>query len=66
MNSVINEIAFAVGLDVLKVFSGVLRPDEYRDALEEIVPLIAGGLRTFQTRLEWRQNRLHPCDPSKN
>jgi hypothetical protein len=59
----INEIAFAVSLDILKVFAGVLREEEHSDALAEIVPHVKRALQMLENRGARRQQRLHP---SKN
>ena len=52
-----HEAAMALSRTILEVFQNLLRPEEYRDAMEETYSAVKAGLEAYDTRRE--QPRKH-------
>jgi hypothetical protein len=62
VDSLKHDVAFLLALDILDVFSNLLRDEERRDAFEEVYERARKHLTEYDIRLNRRLQRLHPCD----
>jgi hypothetical protein len=56
----INQAAMAAAIDVVKVFAPLLREEEQRNALEEVVARVRAGIEWYCLETDRIRQRLRP------
>ena len=57
-----HDVAMALSKAILDIFQNLLRPEEYRDAMEETYSAVKAGLETYDARRE----QLRKLRPKQN
>jgi hypothetical protein len=52
MNTLKHDIAFLISVEILNIFSGLLREEEQRDALWEIYECVRLGMAEYETKAD--------------
>jgi len=56
----INQVSFDVAIEVVKVFAPLLREEETRDAVEEVVGRVKAGIVRYCLETDRIRQRLQP------
>jgi hypothetical protein len=55
-----HDAAVAMAKAIVEIFRPLLRPEEYRDATDEVYAAVTAGLRDYELRRDHLQKRLKP------